>query len=330
MASRGTGNGAPGTTPAHAAFELEQFCWTAPDRLDVTGSFVGLGPAATGAPVLVIEGPDGVRRLPALDDGASPPPEEGRPWSAAFAWLDPPVAFDHARLQLGDAHVELPAPDSEPVDRRLVVHLPDAPRREPAVSASPAATTHDVGAGGMEAIRMTADLLEAREEARELRIAIEHMTQDLTRAREDLEDEQQRRASDLQRFSDGLAQVRTAAEEALAAEQRAVDQLHSEVSRLREEAESQDRELTEAKAGLESAAAERAASEALRSRLTELERAAEESTSLRSELQTALQRAEAAEGDIHALRTTLDEARTDVERLLSRLSPTRDAFGAPG
>jgi hypothetical protein len=293
MASGRTGNGAPATTPAHAAFELEQFCWTAPDRLDVTGSFVGLGPAATGAPVLVIEGPDGVRRLPALDDGASPPPEEGRPWSAAFAWLDRPVAFDRARLELGEVHLDLPAPDAEAAGRRLDVHVP-------ATSAPP-------DAGGAEALRLTTDLLEAREESRELRIAIEHMSQELARTREALQEEQQRRAGDAQRFSEGLAQVRTAAEEALAAK---------------------DRELAEARAGLEAAAAGRAEAERLRARLTELEGVAQETEALRSELRSARQRSEAADGEIRALGATLDAARTDAERLLGRLSATRDVSGA--
>lgn len=95
-----------------AIFELERFAWGAPDRLELSGRFIGLPDVSADAPVLVIVGDDGVHRLPAVPDSLAGPPEEGRRWRAAFAWQDVPVAFDVAELQLGsDIVVELPQPD---------------------------------------------------------------------------------------------------------------------------------------------------------------------------------------------------------------------------
>jgi hypothetical protein len=278
--------------------------------------------------VLVIDGADGVLRLPALDGGASRVPEDGKPWSAAFAWVDRPVAFDHARLELGsDVHLDLPAPDAEIADRRLDVHVANAPLPAQPEPPEPPTRTPDTAAG-VETLRLKADLLEAREEARELRSAIEHTTQELTRAREDLSEEQERRAGDGKRFSDGLAQVREAAEEALATEQATAEQLRSELRQALEAGRARDEELADARARLESAAAERAEGDALRSKLAALESAAEENQGLRAELQSARDRAEGAQGEMETLRTTLDAARGDVEHLLSRLNTMRDASGA--
>ena len=95
-----------------AIFELDRFAWGAPDRLELSGRFIGLPDVSADAPVLVIVGDDRVHRLPAVPDSVAGPPEEGRRWRAAFAWQDPPVAFDVAELQLGsDIVVELPQPD---------------------------------------------------------------------------------------------------------------------------------------------------------------------------------------------------------------------------
>jgi hypothetical protein len=95
-----------------ATFELERFAWGAPDRLELSGRFIGLPDVSAEAPVLVVVGRDRVHRLPALPDDDAGPPEEGRPWRAAFAWPEAHVAFDFAELQLGsDIVVELPKPD---------------------------------------------------------------------------------------------------------------------------------------------------------------------------------------------------------------------------
>ena len=103
-------------------FALDRFEWGAPDRLELVGTFSGLEDRPAAAPVLTVDGPDGPHRLPAVGDGAGPP-ADGAPWAAAFAWLEAPVAFDHARLELGPAlAVELPGPgqgDSGSIAARL-------------------------------------------------------------------------------------------------------------------------------------------------------------------------------------------------------------------
>src|SRR5919112_5506744 len=98
-------------TDGTPTFALERFAWGAPDQLELVGVFSGLDEAYTAEPVLAVHGPDGERRLPAIRgaDGAASA-DDGR-WRAAFAWLEAPVAFDHARLELGSGvAVELPAP----------------------------------------------------------------------------------------------------------------------------------------------------------------------------------------------------------------------------
>ena len=85
---------------AEATFELERFAWAAPDRLELLGTFTGVQATAATAPELVVDGPEGTRRLPALDGSVAGPPEDGRPWSAEFGWQEAPVAFEHATLEL--------------------------------------------------------------------------------------------------------------------------------------------------------------------------------------------------------------------------------------
>jgi hypothetical protein len=110
-----------------ATFELEQFEWAAPDRLELRGRFIGLRGVSADAPMLVVVGDGRVHRLPAVPGSAAGPPEEGRRWQAAFAWHGPPVAFDVAELQLGsDLVVELPEP--APRRARFRRGVRDAPR----------------------------------------------------------------------------------------------------------------------------------------------------------------------------------------------------------
>src|SRR4051812_15221441 len=105
-------------------FVVERFNWGAPDRLEVAGTFSGLAIEAAGGAVLTVYGEDGSHRLPAIDNGGGPP-ADGAHWAAEFAWLEAPVAFDRARLELGTSlAVELPAPGGEadgrpPAGRRV-------------------------------------------------------------------------------------------------------------------------------------------------------------------------------------------------------------------
>jgi hypothetical protein len=109
-------------------FALERFDWGAPDRLELAGTFSGIDGAPSSEPVLTVQGPDGPRRLPSLQEGdGAGPPADGAPWSAAFAWLEAPVAFERARLELGATlAVDLPAPGGAVDGGALPVeHAPD-------------------------------------------------------------------------------------------------------------------------------------------------------------------------------------------------------------
>jgi hypothetical protein len=222
-------------------FELEQFVWGAPDRLRISGRFVGLGDASPAAPVLVVPGPERMHRLPAVPDSLSGPPEDGGPWSAEFAWHEPPVAFDAAKLELGpEIVVELPGPGAK--RRRLRGQSLEVRGATPAP--------------GGERVRLESELLAAQEEIRELRTAAERAQEELTRARDDLNAERERHAGDAERFREGLARVRESAAEALAVEQSAAQQLRGELDEAvaaRMQAESEAETLRARLAGLEHA-----------------------------------------------------------------------------
>src|SRR5215211_7933171 len=105
-------------------FVVERFGWGAPDRLEVAGTFSGLATETAGGAVLTVVGEDGSHRLPAIGDGHGDAPADGAPWAAEFAWLEAPVAFDRARLELGTSlAVELPAPGSATGRHPLAVEV---------------------------------------------------------------------------------------------------------------------------------------------------------------------------------------------------------------
>ena len=203
-------------------FALDRFEWGAPDRLEVAGSFFGLEGRPAAEPVLMVHGPDGPHRLPAIEDGAGPP-ADGSQWAAAFAWLEAPVAFDRARLELGPA---------------LAVELP-APGQGETGSSLPVSTADDPDAGNAAGrLRLEAQLLDARQELEETRVAAQRAQEELDRARADLAAERQRGADDAERFREGLARVRASAEEAIGAAElarsRAEQEAQAEIAALRE------------------------------------------------------------------------------------------------
>jgi hypothetical protein len=222
------------TAGSHPVFALDRFEWGAPDRLEVAGSFHGLEGRPAADPVLTVQGPDGPHRLPAIDAGAIPP-ADGSPWAAAFAWLEAPVAFDHARLELGPA---------------LAVELP-GPGQGDAGSSLPVSTADELTApgGAAERLRLEAQLLDARQELEETRVAAQRAQEELDRARADLAAERQRAAGDAERFREGLAQVRASAEEAIGAAELAR-------SRAEQDAQTEIAALLERVAVLEPAAGE--------------------------------------------------------------------------
>jgi hypothetical protein len=171
------------------SFVVERFGWGAPDRLEVVGTFTGLTEDTSGGAVLTVVGDDGPHRLPAIG-AAEDQPADGSRWEAEFAWLEAPVAFDHARLELGTSlAVELPAPgEAADGDELAVEVLADA---EPPEQAA-------VGADAQQ-LRLEARLLD--------------------------------------QFREGLAQLRSSAEEALEAAQLELVETRSELEAVRGELE---------------------------------------------------------------------------------------------
>ena len=295
--------GNPRRSPPDAAqsptFTLEHFGWGAPDRLVVTGTFSGLEPQppADADAVLTVFGEDGAHRLPAIDgDGA--PQVDGDRLNASFAWMETPVAFQHARLELGRSlAIDLLAPeeaaaDGDPLPVQLLDVQDDeppaaveAPEEPPAVEAPRRAADVD---GAADRLRLETQLLEEAEQLEEARAMAREAEEALNRAQTDLTAERERRAADAERFREGLAMVRRSAEEALA-------------------------EATDARADAEKQAGSEIAM--LRERIAELEPASAERDAARAELARAHEELDAARD---ALRATRERA----QELLDGLSDT--------
>jgi hypothetical protein len=339
MMGGGHSDPGPPRVTERPAFELELFEWGAPDRLDVAGRFVGVREAPADAPVLVVRGAEAVHRLPALSDGLSRPPEDGKRWTATFVWQTAPVPFDGAQLELGaDIVVELPQPGPKGFEPPRVLEVRRTPESHgPAAPAEPAPRS-DVPEGGVGRVHLQAELLAAQQEVRELRTSLQQAQEELSRAQEDLGAERERRAADAARFRDGLAQVEASAEEALAAEKAASQQLGSDLREAHQAMQAREAALTELRGQLEAAAAERrravsearAEVDALRERLASLEPAAEEMDQLRSDLARTREQADGARAKLEKTRSAMEEARTDAQRLLGRLTSIGDARDAQG
>ena len=201
-------------------FELARFTWGAPDRLELAGRFVGLSDLPAGAPSLVINGPDGVHRLPVVPDSLSGPPEAGGRWEAVFAWQEAPVAFEVAKLEFGDdIVVELPEPSARrtrarrqtlEVSRERTQEAQQTDRdRERADDASPPEEVAQ--ANGVQQLRVRAELLAIEEALRDARTNLQRSQEALTRARDDLASERELRKADGMRFRQGLAEISDAA-----------------------------------------------------------------------------------------------------------------------
>ena len=259
-------------------FTVERFGWGAPDRLVVTGTFSGLEAQPPARAVLTVFGDDGAHRLPAIDDDGARTVDGDR-LTASFAWLETPVAFQHARLELGTSlAVDLDDPEGAADGDPLPVQLLDAQDGEAPPAEETPRRTPDVN-GAADRLRLETQLLEEAEQLEDARAAARDAEEALLRAQADLAAERERRATDAERFREGLATVRGSAEVALAAatEARAEadQQARSEISLLRERI-----------AKLEPASAERDAAR------TELARAHEELDALRGALHATRERAQ--------------------------------------
>jgi hypothetical protein len=299
--------GNPRRSPPDAAqlptFTVEHFGWGAPDRLVVTGTFSGLEPQSPADAVLTVFGEDGAHRLPAID-GDDAPQVDGDRLTASFAWLETPVAFQHARLELGGSlAVDLADPEAAAGGDPLPVQMLEPPEEldahdeldphdeidalddEPPAAVEAPRRAADVD-GAADRLRLETQLLEATEQLEDARATAREAEEALHRAQADLAAERERRAADAERFREGLAMVRGSAEEALAA-----------ATEARAEAEEQVRnEIT-----------------MLRERIAELEPASAERDAARAELARAHEELDGARG-------ALDATRERAQELLDGLS----------
>jgi hypothetical protein len=309
-------------------FELARFAWGAPDRLELSGKFVGMPDVPAHTPTLVINGANGVHRLPVVPESVSGPPEDGRRWEAVFAWQEPPVAFEEAELQFGDDMVvELPEPGGRrtrsrrktlsatrergrPPSRRKTLSLPSEPERPDDGPEADVAIEGD----GVQLLHVQAELLGAQEALRDAHAAHERTQEELRRVQHDLATERELRGSDAERFHHALATMSETAEQALIAEQRAAHQLGAEARTMLEEQGAVLKRLEAEAATHASAESEaRAEIDGLRARVADLQRVAEEA----QELRAALNRLE-AEAATHA--SAESEARAEIETLRARVA----------
>jgi hypothetical protein len=284
----------------HPTFELARFAWGAPDRLELSGKFLGLPELPEEPPTLVISGEDGVHRLPVVPDSFSGPPEDGRRWDAVFAWQEPPVAFAFAELEIGrDIVVELPEPAAKRTRSRRQT-LSVSRERPPEVDAA----KDERPAPPVQQLRAQAELLSAQEALRQARASLERSTEEQVRLQLELEAERELRRGDTRRFDEALGAMSDAAEQAV----------EEELREARQTIEEREASLDELRVLLEAATALRAELEsearaeiaALRDQVTALQEEREESDQMRAELDQA--------------RSALLEVRSDAERLLGHLT----------
>jgi len=321
-----TENQLPEADTAEPTFELRRFAWATPDRLEVSGTFGGLRDATPDAPpVLVVQAGESVHRLQAVPDSLEGPPSEGRVWQAQFAWRHPPVAFEEAELQLGAGMVvELPAPGTKRrLARARLLDVRTDPRRIAKATPEP-----DVPHPAAASVGSQVEVLAAQEEVREIRAAMEQTQAELARAHEDLEAERTRRASDGERFHEGLASVRESAEKALAEELNATRRLEVSLREAHETIEAKDAALDTLRGELEAAQAARMQVEqdadTLRTQVAKLESDdGREIERLGEELERSRARVDAARSELETTYSSIDQARSDAERLLGRLTAAR-------
>jgi len=310
--------------PRHRlTFELARFAWGAPDRLELSGRFVGLRDAPQDDPELVISGANGVHHLPVVPDSLSGSLEDGRWWDAVFAWQEPPVAFEEARLTFGsDLVVDLPGPNGRRSRTRKQTLQVSRPPAETTDGDTPA--DEPPAPGSVQRLRAEAERLAAEEALHEARETLQRTQEELGRVRDDLVSEREQRTADAERFQRALADLRVTAEEALSAEQDSTRAVRGE---LREALEMIDGK-NEAVSALEaSEAAARSELDQLRARVAELEDAGADTERLRDELEGARAETESAAAERDRARAALEDAREDAQRLLERLSGDRDTAG---
>jgi chromosome segregation ATPase len=192
--------------------------------------------------------------------------------------------------------------DGTPLEHHEIPYEEAGAEQDPTV----AGNTTMPGAAA-ERLRLESALLEAQEEIRERRLAIEVIRNELTRAREDLDAARTRHKDDADRFREGLAHLRTSADEAVAHEQRTTGELTARLGQAEDTiAHLQEQlELSEASLALAHAEIE----------------------DLRAELQQARDGSAAVVEALAGARGAAAEARADAERLLARLRTLGEGLG---
>ena len=272
-------------------FELEAFTWSAPDELQLAGRFVGFEPATQDVPQLVVHGSGETHRLAPLPGGEQWPPGDDEPWRATFGWDEPPTPIDSAELLIGERVLPLPEPGSGTA----------------AAAATPAPSAP------ADRLRDQADLVLAREELSRARSAHDAAHDELTRVKEQLEDERRARAADSERFREDIDALRAMAEETITAEREAAESLGGELAAVREDAE-----RAVAKAAI--LADER---DAALARVEFLEAAATELEDLRERAAAMAEREAHLEAELGETEAELENLRAVTERVSERLQGIR-------
>jgi hypothetical protein len=155
------------SAPKGVAFEVDRFEWTASDRLELAGRWVGLRGQRFMRPALTVESAEGNRRMLALLEHKPWAPDADSPWIAAFPWEGEPVAVDMAELAVAPSiAVDLPPPGARP-------------RRKPAARGAP---RKRAAAPGLDATRT--EVADLRERLTQARDAARELSEELERARD--------------------------------------------------------------------------------------------------------------------------------------------------
>lgn len=184
-------------------FEVERFEWVDGDRLEISGRWYGLRGHRFVRPVLVVQAPDGQRRMLAVLDHKPWAAEDGDEWIAAFPWEGEPLELTAAELAVAPSlAVDLPVPrvpgrgsgapaSSEgPLPARRGPPEPapdpgeaDAEPPAPATAASPASPAPGESISPEEVAALRAQLAGEQASVRRLATQLEEAHQGLAAAR---------------------------------------------------------------------------------------------------------------------------------------------------
>jgi len=182
-------------------FEVERFEWVDGDRLEISGRWYGLRGHRFVRPVLVVQAPDGQRRMLAVLDHKPWAAEDGDEWIAAFPWEGEPLELTAAELAVAPSlAVDLPVPrlpgrrSSAPASSEGPLHarrgpaepppqLAEAEPAAPATAAAPASPAAGESISPEEVAALRAQLASEQASVRRLATQLEEARQGLAAAR---------------------------------------------------------------------------------------------------------------------------------------------------